>query len=227
MSIAANYMKNRYENMKIGMILLAAGYSRRFGSNKLLYEIEGRPMYLRTLDQLIQAGKELAEDKKENKRKEKNSRPQKQALVLETAVVTQYQEIKEAAKSQGVTVLINHHPEKGISSSLKTGLEYFKDTDACLFAVADQPWLTSGTIAGLVSLFLKSGKGIACVSKEKQPGNPCIFTRKYYPQLMALTGDKGGKRVLNAHLEDTAFFEAADSRETADMDFQESFASEQ
>ena len=55
MSIAANYMKNRYENMKIGMILLAAGYSRRFGSNKLLYEIEGRPMYLRTLDQLIQA----------------------------------------------------------------------------------------------------------------------------------------------------------------------------
>ena len=67
--------------------------------------------------------------------------------MLETAVVTQYQEIKEAAKSQGVTVLINHHPEKGISSSLKTGLEYFKDTDACLFAVADQPWLTSGTIA--------------------------------------------------------------------------------
>lgn len=31
------------------------------------------------------------------------------------------------------------------------------------------------------------------------------FARKYYPQLMALTGDKGGKRVLNAHLEDTAF----------------------
>ena len=123
MSIAANYMKNRYENMKIGMILLAAGYSRRFGSNKLLYEIEGRPMYLRTLDQLIQAGKELAEDKKENKSKEKNSCPPKQALVLETAVVTQYQEIKETAKSQGVTALINHHPEKGISSSLKTGLE--------------------------------------------------------------------------------------------------------
>ena len=100
--------------MKIGMILLAAGCSRRFGSNKLLYEIEGRPMYLRTLDQLIQAEKELAEDKNENKNKEKTSRPQKQALVLETAVVTQYQEIKEAAKSQGVTVLINHHPEKGI-----------------------------------------------------------------------------------------------------------------
>lgn len=73
MSIAANYMKNRYENMKIGMILLAAGYSRRFSSNKLLYEIEGRPMYLRTLDQLIQAGKELAEDKKKTREKRKTA----------------------------------------------------------------------------------------------------------------------------------------------------------
>lgn len=209
------------------MILLAAGYSRRFGSNKLFYEIKGQPMYLRTLNRLIQVEKELTEDEKENKSKEKKRCFQERALVLETAVVTQYQEIKETAKSKGVTVLINHHPEKGISSSLKTGLEYFKDTDACLFAVADQPWLTSGTIAGLVRLFLKSGKGIACVSTEKQPGNPCIFASKYYPQLMALTGDRGGKRVLNAHLEDTAFFEAADGRETVDMDFQESFTSEQ
>ena len=40
--------------MKIGMILLAAGCSRRFGSNKLLYEIEGKPMYLRALERLLE-----------------------------------------------------------------------------------------------------------------------------------------------------------------------------
>ena len=214
--------------MKIGMILLAAGYGRRFGSNKLFYEIDGQPMYLRVLNQLIQAKKKLRGNKKENENKENNEENNKennrvsleQAPELEIAVVTQYQEIEETVKSKGVTVLINHHPEQGISSSLKTGLEYFKDTDACLFAVADQPWLTSGAVAGLVRLFLKSGKGIACVSKGNQPGNPCIFASKYYSELMTLTGDRGGKKVLKQHLEDTAYFEVTDGRELEDVDFQ-------
>ena len=127
MSIAANYMKNRYENMKIGMILLAAGYSRRFGSNKLFYEIDGQPMSLRVLNQIIQAKKKLRGNKKENENKENNEENNKennrvsleQAPELEIAVVTQYQEIEETVKSKGVTVLINHHPEQGISSSLE------------------------------------------------------------------------------------------------------------
>ena len=214
--------------MKIGMILLAAGYGRRFGSNKLFYEIDGQPMYLRVLNQLIQAKKKLRGNKKENENKENNEENNKennrvsleQAPELEIAVVTQYQEIEETVKSKGVTVLINHHPEQGIPSPLKPGLEYCKAPDACLFAVADQPWLTSGAVAGLVRLFLKSGKGIACVSKGNQPGNPCIFASKYYSELMTLTGDRGGKKVLKQHLEDTAFFEVTDGRELEDVDFQ-------
>ena len=38
--------------MKIAMIMLAAGNSRRFGANKLLYEIDGIPMYRHVLEQL-------------------------------------------------------------------------------------------------------------------------------------------------------------------------------
>ena len=47
-----------YWNMKIDMILLAAGNSRRFGSNKLFYEVDGIPLYLRAFDRLLAAARE-------------------------------------------------------------------------------------------------------------------------------------------------------------------------
>ena len=189
------------------MILLAAGCSRRFGSNKLLYEIEGKPMYLRALEQLQKAQRELV---REFSHMEDSCR---------LAVVTQYEEIRRTAEKKKIEVVMNPQPEDGIASSLKLGLERFSESDGCLFAVADQPWLTGETIAGLVRLFLRSGKGLACAAEKGVPGNPCIFSRKYYPALLELSGDRGGKRVLRQHPEDVAFLEITDRRELMDMDF--------
>ena len=45
--------------MKIAMIMLAAGNSRRFGANKLLYEIDGIPMYRHVLEQLDDTKKKI------------------------------------------------------------------------------------------------------------------------------------------------------------------------
>ena len=94
-------------------IMLAAGNSRRFGSNKLLYEIGGVPMYLRTLHKLQKAASELGN--------------------CEIIVVTQYEEIASKAQESGVRVLINSHPERGISSSMQIGLAAAKESAACLF----------------------------------------------------------------------------------------------
>ena len=49
--------------MKLGLIMLAAGNSRRFGSNKLLYTIEGEPMYRHILSELMRVRKALKEQK--------------------------------------------------------------------------------------------------------------------------------------------------------------------
>ena len=46
--------------MKIAMIMLAAGNSRRFGANKLLYEIDGIPMYRHVLEQLDDTKKKIS-----------------------------------------------------------------------------------------------------------------------------------------------------------------------
>lgn len=190
--------------MKIAMIILAAGNSRRFGGNKLLYEIDGRPMYKHIFGQISKAKSEIETENK---------------IVCSIAVVTQYETIAETARGNGVQVLYNLHPDRGISLSVQIGLKAHLDADAALFTVSDQPWLTSETIIGLVKTFLDSKRGIACVSYQEKLGNPCIFKKKYYEELLALEGDKGGKKIIMKHLEDTQIYEVKEERELKDIDY--------
>ena len=105
--------------MKLGLIMLAAGNSRRFGSNKLLYGIDGMPMYRHILLELKKVKAALEE----------------QGHRCEITVVTQYEEIAQEAEKLGARFLYNLHPDEGISSSLKIGLRVNREMDACLFTV--------------------------------------------------------------------------------------------
>lgn len=183
--------------MDIALIMLAAGSSRRFGSNKLLWPVDGTPMYERVLGQLAAAAA-------------------KHDLII--TVVTRYEKIAERAKREGACVLDNPDAQEGISTSVKIGLRANLHRGACLFTVADQPWLTAETIGRLVELFQTSGKGIACVGHHGKTGSPCIFDARYYPELLALTGDVGGRKVLKAHREDVAVLEVEDEWELRDVD---------
>lgn len=198
--------------MKIAMIMLAAGNSRRFGANKLLYEIDGIPMYRHVLEQLDDTKKKIENsyseysDITEDNNNDNNSdivqlnnlyRNNITAkIICNIIVITQYDAIAEAVKTKEIQVLYNPHPEDGISSSVKIGLNASLDADAVLFTVSDQPWLTSETICELIHVFLNTSKGIACISYQGKMGNPCIFDRKYYNELLSLEGDKGGKKVI-------------------------------
>lgn len=184
--------------MKTALVMLAAGNSRRFGSNKLLYEIDGKPMYLWTLEKLKEAAGRIPES--------------------EIVVVTQYQEIVDKAMEMKIPVFINPHPEDGIALSMRIGLECVDDTDACLFTVADQPWLTADTIVRLAGLLKKERKGMACTIRDGKTGNPCIFSSRYYQELKGISGDRGGKQIIKKHPEDVAYLRIEDARELQDVD---------
>ena len=85
--------------MKLGLIMLAAGNSRRFGSNKLLYRIDGMPMYRHILLELKKVKEAL----------------EAQGHKCEITVVTQYEEIAQEAEKLGAWFLYNLHPDEGIS----------------------------------------------------------------------------------------------------------------
>lgn len=187
----------------IGAVILAAGNSKRFGSNKLLYQLDGKPLYYYVLENLYCLFKE------------------KQLGHL--IVVTQYDQMEQEIHTNypEVTVVRNPVPDKGISHSLFLGLDMLQQklpqADACLFSVADQPYLTYDSVVGLLQTWKKTKKGIAACAHQDTIGNPVIFSRQYFDSLKKLSGDKGGKKVLMSHIDDTFFYQIP-ARELEDID---------
>lgn len=188
--------------MRIHFILLAAGNSRRFGSNKLLSMLNGKPMYRYLTNRLdrIQAD-----------------------YIGEKIVVSQYDEILNVLSEESYLAVRNEEPELGISHSIHLGLEALKERnvepeDAVCFFVCDQPYLERKTMEDFLEGYLASGKGIGCVGNGHRLGNPVIFRMKYIKELQKLTGDTGGKKVVKEHLADTYVHEVED-RELEDIDY--------
>ena len=179
------------EKLKIGCIVLAAGNSTRFSSNKLLYEIDGVSVIDRTFQAI----------------------PSR--LFSEVVVVTQYSAVAEKASAKDFRPIMNHSPGEGISFSIRLGLDALISCDAALFTVADQPFMTAGSIEELVSIYLTSPQRPAAVSCRGVRGNPCIFPRSFFPALMGLRGDKGGNVLLKNN--EISLLEVT-PRELADID---------
>lgn len=201
---------NRYLNL----ILLAAGKSERFGANKLLKDINGKPMYRHVFDHLDRYYHSHGEN-------------------CRVTVVTCYQEILEAAQAAGFMSVHNPRPQDGISLSIRLGLEAGSQSDpvkpasiddkdlypieGAVFFTSDQPYLSFETIEGFLDLARTAEAGMVSAVHNGVSGNPVSFDRMYFPELMELTDDIGGKRIMNSHLEDVAWFEVS-PKELMDID---------
>lgn len=170
-------MKNKY-----AVVVLAAGAAKRFGSNKLLAYISGEQIYERMLKKL------------------------RGFTGYKRYIVTGYDEIRDAAEAMGVQAVENKETEKGISRSLSLGLQKClqdnPDVQGVLFTVCDQPNLSFTTMWSLMrQAMLHPGK-IVCASHGQTLGNPVLWDRKYFNELLELKGDVGGKALLAKHQED-------------------------
>ena len=176
---------------KIGCVVMAAGNARRFGENKLAAQLRGRSLILRALE-AVPSG-------------------------LVTVVVSQYPEILALAGEYGFTAVSNDQPGLGLSRSVRLGLEQLLDCDGVLFLVADQPWLKRDSAEALAALWAQNPGKIAAMAHGGVRGNPCIFPARFYPELLELTGDRGGSAVIRRH-EDALILLETDALELADVD---------
>lgn len=177
--------------MKIGCVVLAAGNARRFGSNKLNAQVEGVSLIRRALD-AVPGG-------------------------LATVVVSQYPDILALAGEYGFDALLNDRPELGLSRSVRLGLAHLADCDGVLFLVSDQPRLKRDSVEALAALWAQNPEKIAAMAHNGVRGNPCLFPARLFPELLALTGDRGGSAVIRRHEEELLLLET-DALELTDVD---------
>ena len=181
--------------MQIGAILMASGTAARFGSNKLLFPVDGVPLFRRSFAACPPH------------------------LFAKAAVVSCYEEILAAAEAAGYLPVFNPYFAVGQSASIRLGLNALGDLDGYFFAVCDQPYLTVQTVGNLLTAHQGAPSGtITALAYSGRRGNPVIFDGCYRSELLALTGDIGGKTVIAAHQDRLLLVDAGQAQELFDFD---------
>ena len=188
--------------LRIGCLVMAAGCGSRFGRNKLEAEVDGKSLLRRALEAVP------AEE------------------FHRITVVTQYDGAAALAESFGFDVVRNDRPQDGLSRTVRLGTEAMADCDAILYQVADQPLLERGTVRRELEFFRAHPDCIVGLSHNGVLGNPCVFPRRFFPELTALEGDVGGNVVIRAHPDALLLYETS-AAELRDVDTVEALAAVQ
>lgn len=181
--------------MTIGIIILAAGASRRFaGQAKQLLQIEGKTLIRRITETALGAH-----------------------LNGPTVVVlgANQELIRAELADLPVEVIDNPDWAEGMSTSVKAGLaglhQTHPDLDAVVMLLCDQPLITPDLIRQLVTVYGRTGKPMVACGYTGGVGVPALFARPVFADLLALDGDKGARYLLQKRKTDLAEvpFEAA------------------
>lgn len=162
---------------QIGCLVMAAGSASRFGENKLFARFQGKPLLELAL-MAVPAG-----------------------LFSRVTLVGHEERALSLARGYGFDAVFNPAPELGASHTIFLGTSAMQDCDAILYMVADQPLLRPESVRAVVERWMQAPTHIVGAAHNGRCGNPCIFPKEFFPELLALSGDCGGKRVIRSHEE--------------------------
>ena len=180
-----------------GCVLMASGLGKRFGSNKLMADFNGKPMIERAL---------AATDH----------------FFPLRIVVTRSEEVAAYCKKREVRVIFHEFPNR--NDTVRLGLLAMAETEGCLFCPGDQPLLSSETIAS-IALAAKNGKNrIFRPIHGENEGAPVLFPKSVYAELLNLPEGKGGGTVIKKHPEMLCRINVNNPYELMDADTPEQLA---
>lgn len=167
---------------RIAALVLAAGRSTRMGGpNKLLAEIGGRPLVRITAEHVLASG----------------ARP--------VVVVTGHQReaVEVALAGLSVSTVHNANFADGLSASLKAGIVALpNDVDGVVVCLGDMPQVEAGLIDRLIAAFdPERGALIVVPTIEGKRGNPVLWSRRFFAELMAIEGDVGARHLITQYAE--------------------------
>lgn len=162
------------------VILLAAGASRRFGSQKLLCSFEGRPLWRYAFDAAGETGRPVT-------------------------VVTRTGLLDGAAAEYGYGLALVP-PGLGQGDSVAAGAAAANEREGLCFFVCDQPHLSGGIFRAFLDAYEASGKSMGRVCCGSRMGSPTVFSPAFRSALMSLTGEGGAKALFSGREADTFFY---------------------
>ncbi|MCD6436016.1 MAG: nucleotidyltransferase family protein, partial [Clostridiales bacterium] len=165
-------------------IILASGYSKRFNKNKLLIKINDRPLVEITLQEVCDSNFD------------------------EVILIYREDEVKEIGLNYDVFMAYNKNAHLGMSEAVKIGVSLANDkADGYMFFVADQPFLSHKVINEIIDDFYLDKSSILIPVYDAHKCNPVCFPRKYYDELLSISGDEGGRQIISKVKEGKRLYE--------------------
>ena len=179
----------------IGCVIMASGFGRRFGSNKLLADFCGKPMISHILNCTASVPG------------------------LHRLVVTRYEETAALCRKEGVEVLCHTLPSR--NDTIRLGLEKLLENfrlSGCIFCPADQPLLSPESFDALLQAFSHNPDKICRLCYEDKAASPVIFGQKFFQELLTLPPDAGGSYLAKKYPAQVILVPARDPFELYDVD---------
>lgn len=167
----------------ITAVVLAAGASTRMGTHKLLLPIAGEPLVRRTVREVAAAGFD------------------------DVLVVVGFEHARVLAALEGMAVrhAVNADYATGLGSSFRTAVAALGTSEAAMFALADQPFVTAREYRTVLDTYRKNPSGIVCVRYGEVTAPPHLFDRAFFGELGQL--EHGARPVLQRHRDVTTVLE--------------------
>jgi molybdenum cofactor cytidylyltransferase len=174
-------------------ILLAAGNSRRFGSNKLLTQVDNQALILYAAQSLSPCDRVIA-------------------VVREGD-----HELQKLLHEHGIEPVINEHADDGIGSSIARGVKASESSAGWCILPADMPFIKKSTTVEIVEALME-GNDIVAPHYKNQRGHPVGFSSRFKDQLLALDEDVGARDIITENQDKLLLVDVYDEGVTIDID---------
>jgi len=183
---------------RIAAIVLAAGMSTRMGSNKLLAEVDGKPLIRHVVEAALGSA----------------------ASPVIVVTGNAGDKVRQAVSPLTPRFIDNPDFSKGLSASLKCGLKNLPDDcDGAVVLLGDMPGVSSGLIDKLIASFDPAeDRAISVATRHGKRGNPVLWARRFFPEMLAIEGDVGARQLIGHYAELVCEVEASDDAPLTDID---------
>lgn len=190
------------EAFPCGCVIMASGLGKRFGGDKLMVELLGKPM----LQYIVEATENL---------------------FAARVVVTRNAAVKEWCEARKIPVVFHSLPDR--NDTVRLGINALEEAcgkdflSGCVFCPADMPLVSAQLLGRLLDKAKEVPDGIVRVAHKDKVAAPVFFANNYFLELKSLSKGSGGSEVIKAHPAQIHLVETKEKYEILDIDTKEDY----